>query len=296
MAKEDLELHTAHTDPGEEDPIADLSQHFDQSLHLEDQPQSSPFDYHQPLPPLPMSNQPTATQTSELHLGRPDNFDGSSSKASAWMDSIQIYLMINRAIYDSDDKNIAFALSFMKEGSAAIWASTFTKKALALTPPSLGTWTAFQTDFKTSFIHIDVKNEAIAWLTTTSITKSLPLGDYISQFKNHIALSEITHEDTLINFFSRGIPAPLMKRIYGMDTVPTTINDWYIRAIHFKTQWDRADAIASRKPYNPYPVQRNHVNHQSPKVDPYAMDVDSIHIEKLTKEEREKCIREGCCL
>ena len=74
----------------------------------------------------------------------------------------------------------------MKEGSAAIWASTFTKKALALTPPSLGTWATFQADFKMSFIHIDIKNEAIAWLTTTSVTKNLPLGDYISQFKKQL--------------------------------------------------------------------------------------------------------------
>ena len=58
-----------------------------------------------------MSNQPTTTRTSELRLRRPDNFDGSSSKASAWMDSIKIYLMINRALYNSDEKNIAFALS-----------------------------------------------------------------------------------------------------------------------------------------------------------------------------------------
>ena len=197
-------------------------------------------------------------------------------------------------------KKITFALSFMKEGSAAIWASTITKKALALTIPTLGTWTAFLADFQTSFIHIDVKNVAIAWLTTTSVTKNLPLRDYISQFKNLVALSKITHEDTLINFSSRGIPAPLMKQIYSMDTVPTKIDKWYTHAIHFKTQWDRADAIASRKPYNPHPVQRNHhqnhTNHQSPKVDPYAMDVDSIHIEKLTKEEREKCIKEGQCL
>ena len=119
--EEDLELHTAHTDLGEEDPIVDLSQHFNQSLHLEDQPQSSPFDYHQPLPPLPMSNQPAAaTQTSKLHLGRPDNFDGSSSKASAWMDSVKLYLLINNTIYDSDQKIITFTLSFMKEGSATI--------------------------------------------------------------------------------------------------------------------------------------------------------------------------------
>ena len=40
-----------------------------------------------------------------------------------------------------------------------------------------------------------------------------------------------------------------------MDTVPTKIDDWYTRAIHFKTQWDRADAIAHKKPYTPYPVQ-----------------------------------------
>ena len=159
-----------------------------------------------------MSNQLTAaTQTSELHLGRPDNFNGSSTKASAWMDSVKLYLMINSTIYNNDQKSIAFALSFMKAGSAAIWASTFTKKALALTNPNLGTWTTFYNDFKTSFIHINVKNEAIAWLTTTSVTKNLPLRDYISQFKNHIALSKITHEDTLINFFSRGIPTPLMK-------------------------------------------------------------------------------------
>ena len=101
VIEENLEQCSEHTDPEEEDLIADLSQHFDQSLHLKDQPQSSPFDYHQPLPPLLMSNQPAVatTQTSELRLGRPDNFDGSSSKASAWMDSIKLYLLINKAYF-----------------------------------------------------------------------------------------------------------------------------------------------------------------------------------------------------
>ena len=75
VIEETLEQHSVHTDPGEEDLITDLSQHFDQSLHLKDQPKSSPFDYHQPLPSLPrMSNQPTAvmvatTRMSKLHLG-----------------------------------------------------------------------------------------------------------------------------------------------------------------------------------------------------------------------------------
>ena len=78
----------------------------------------------------------------------------------------------------------------------------------------------------------------------TLVSNKLLLGDHISQFKNQVTLSEITHEDTLINFFSRGLPPSLMERIYGMDTVLTRINDWYTRAINFKTQWDRADTVA----------------------------------------------------
>ena len=207
---------SVHTNLGEEIPIEDLSQTFEHSLHLTDEPQSPPFDHHQPLPPVTMSNQPTTqanqpARTSEIRLGRPDPYDGSASKASAWIDSISLYLLINNGVYDSDPKKIAFALSFMKEGSAATWASTVTKKALALSPPNLGRWEDFVREFKTAFIHIDIKNEAIGWLTNTIVSPKLPLGDYISQFKNQVAISEITHEDTLINFFSRGIPPALMK-------------------------------------------------------------------------------------
>ena len=77
---------------------------------------------------------------SKLHLRQPNNFNGSSSKASAWMDSIQLYLLINETLYDNNWKKITFSLSFIKKGSAATWASIFTKKALALNPPTLGTW------------------------------------------------------------------------------------------------------------------------------------------------------------
>ena len=143
-----------------------------------------------------MSNQPVtqSTKTSEIRLGRPDNFDGSASKANAWIDSVSLYLMINESVYNKDPKKIAFALSFIKEGSAATWASTFTRKALSVTLPTLGTWNDFTVKFKTSFIHIDVKNEAITWLTNMAVSNKLPLGDYISQFKNQVALSEITHK------------------------------------------------------------------------------------------------------
>ena len=60
-------------------------------------------------------------------------------------------------------------------------------------------------------------------------------------------------------------------------------------------QWDWADAIARKKPYNPYQKVSTHVQ-QTPKVDPYAMDVNAVKLEKLSNEERERCFKEGRCL
>ena len=33
-----------------------------------------------------------------------------------------------------------------------------------------------------------------------------------------------------------------------MDTVSTTIEEWDKKTMHFKVQWDKADAISLRKP------------------------------------------------
>lgn len=186
----------------------------------------------------------------------------------------------------------------MKEGSTATWAFTTTKKTLTHAPPNFGNWDELYSNFITSPIHIDVKNEAITWLTTTFVSKTLPLNDYISQFKNQVTLNEINNKDALINLFSRGIPIALMRRIYAMDTIPTTIDKCYKHTIHFKIQWDRADAIAHKCPYNPYPTQKSHMqNHQTqPKVNLYTMDVNCIHIEKLTPQEREWCRKLNLCL
>ena len=114
----------------------------------------------------------------------------------------------------------------MKESTGRTWAATATKHAFAMTPPDFGTWATCLLDFKTSFVHANVKNEAITWLTTTIVSKNLQLRDYISQFKNKAALSKINNDDALINFFSQRISVSLMKRIYFMDKIPATIQEW----------------------------------------------------------------------
>ena len=114
--------------------------------------------------------------------------------------------------------------------------------------------------------------------------------DYISQFKNNAALSEISNEDVLINFYSRGIPPFLMKRIYGMDTVPTTIEKWYQATLRFQHVWEKTQEIAKGKT-NPF-YQNHHKNNDHKKKDPDAMDVDAV---QLSDQEKQRRYKERLC-
>ena len=246
-----------------------------------------------------MSNQPStvastisATQKpQELKLGQPPSFDGTPEKARAWFNNVQLYLLVNKDIYNDDDRKIAYALSFMKEGAAALWSLTETEAALKRNPPNFGTWQNFLNKFSASFILENTKDQAIAWMTTAKVDKKTPLIDYISQFKNNAALSEINNEDILINFYSRGIPSFLMKKIYGMDTVPTTIDKWYQATLRFQHVWEKTQEIAEGRT-NPF-YQNHHRNDNGhKKKDPDAMDVDAVH---LSNEERRRHLQERLC-
>ena len=186
-----------------------------------------------------------STKPTKLRIGTPEAFDGSYDKSQHWLHAVQFYLLVNRAVYDTDDKQIAFALSYMTKGSALTWTATFCQSAITGTSFTLGTFADFVAKFNTMFKHHDVTGNAISWLSTQRMEKSKKnnsyspsLTEYISTFKNHVALANISNANVLIGYFSAGIPPPLMRRIISMDTVPSTIDEWYKKAIAFQTQWE----------------------------------------------------------
>ena len=191
----------------------------------------------------------------------------------------------------------------MNKGSAATWASTFQQLAFTSTSTTLSprTFEDFITKFKESFEHTDIKGNAIAWLSTTQMVKDKKdvfhpsLTDYISSFKNNVALSGITHHNVLIWYFSSSIPHALIRQVYSMDTPPDTITAWYAKAIHFQTQWERADLVARQHNYPTKQFYYHAPLPPKPAKDSNAMDVDVIHITKMTPQEQECCIKNGLC-
>ena len=243
------------------------------------------------------------SKPSELCIGTPEAFNGSYEKSQHWLHAVQFYLLVNKVVYDNDDKQIAFALSYMTKGSALTWAATFRQSAISGTLFSLGTFANFVTKFNTTFKHHDVTGNAISWLSTKRMLKnaknnsySPSLTEYISTFKNHVALANISDPNILIGYFSTGIPPPLMRRIMSMDTVPSTIEEWYKKAITFQTQWERADDIAKRNSRSSHQTYHSFSNSSNATThDPDAMVVDTIKVSKLTPEECKHYVEKKLC-
>ena len=70
-----------------------------------------------------MSAKPTTAITSDgsIRMRTPPNFDGDKAKYKEWINLVEGYLDANSKMYDTNEKKIGFALSFMTSGNAAKW-------------------------------------------------------------------------------------------------------------------------------------------------------------------------------
>ena len=196
---------------------------------------------------ITMSNQPAtpaaapvaAPTSSSLRITKirircPDEYNGKAETAQAWLHSVCLYLLINQALYHDNDRKITYTLSYMKKGSAAMWAEVHHQQGFA--NQSFRTFVAFETDFERASGNANIQQEAMSWLATTHIATREQLQEYTNQFKLnvvHAKYNETKDAATLISYFSTGIPVGIMQHVQAMDTIPTTIAGWYEKAAHF---------------------------------------------------------------
>ena len=111
---------SSDSDPGTE---TDSDREFETFRRINQTPtspvaQRNPFLTQTPTPTTTqtnMSNQPqtstvasttSATQKpQELKLGQPPAFDGTPEKARGWFNNVQLYLLVNKDIYNDDDRS-----------------------------------------------------------------------------------------------------------------------------------------------------------------------------------------------
>jgi hypothetical protein len=118
----------------------------------------------------------------EIKLCSPTPFSGDPEKTLKFLQELELYITMNLQIYDTDERKIIFALSFMKGGTAAGWSESFVNDAIASTPTAFGTWTAFKVLVKNAFSPVDTEGKACTNIKHLKQGLAGPVDDSIAQF------------------------------------------------------------------------------------------------------------------
>jgi hypothetical protein len=249
-----------------------------------------------------MAERSTATTTKTLEnikLNPLTPFTGKWTDFILFMQNVYVYLKVNKATYDNDDKKISFILSYLTGGDAAVWKQQFIQTKIEESEeaktdePNWGTYKKFVEALKKTFQPYDEPGEALEEM------KKLRLGDgsiteHNSRFR--LLVSQIGMKDSLAltDLYWETLPWGLQSLIIQSKHLPKTLEEWYTKATNFYVGHQKAQCLFRKrdKPTNnnASPVQKKFSFLE--KKDPNAMDIDRMTIEEWTCLMKEgKCFR-----
>ena len=234
-----------------------------------------------------------ANDIKEVKIRTPSEFKGDKDKATKFIREIELYLHINEHIYDTDEKRIAFALSFMTDGAAAAWKEAYiADKTVRTGGFSFSTWEDFLRVFKEGFAPIDEAGNARLKLKTLKQGERTA-EEYISDFRIYALKSGITADEALSEYFMDGLQPRLLEKIFTMEKLPVKISDWFVAASKYNLQWCHAKAITGRirkeTPIHTYDQVT------SVKAGPFIRGPDAMDVDGLTREQRKDHFKRGLC-
>ena len=109
---------------------------------------------------------PISNGAKEIALNKPDLSNGDRGKFREFLQSVEVYMDINHEVYRSNVIKIAFVLSFMNSGPAAIWKYQFIDEKLKLSLPAnpnnkLQQYANFRKDLVSAFSMFDSVGDAL---------------------------------------------------------------------------------------------------------------------------------------
>src|SRR6202046_1048238 len=258
-----------------------------------------------------MATEHTAMSTGlkEVKVKPPQPFTGKRTELKNFMQDVVVYLAINKEIYNTDNKKVAFALSFMTEGDAKAWKEEFLtrkiKEAITankdISDLSLGSWIDFDHAIAESFRPFDAPGDALSEMRNLKMGHDASIDEHVAKFKILVSQTELGDSAAFADFFRETLPTGLQRQILTSDTPPITLKEWYEKAARLHNNWKRMQKILGRGNRNQNTTTTNTNNYQNsnnrkfyfPKKerDPNAMDVDRLSIE-----ERNTLMKEGRCL
>jgi Retrotransposon gag protein len=188
-------------------------------------------------------------KTSEtVKLNPPTPFTGKQSDFVLFMQNVFVYLKVNKATYDNDDKKISFILSYLAGGDAAVWKQQFIQTKIEESEeaktdePNWGTYKKFVDALKRTFQPYNKPAEALEDM------KKLCLGDgsimeHNSRFRLLVSMTGMKDSPALTDLYRETLPWGLQSPIIRSEHPLKTLEEWYTKATNFYVGHQRAQRL-----------------------------------------------------
>ncbi|ETW84626.1 hypothetical protein HETIRDRAFT_425908 [Heterobasidion irregulare TC 32-1] len=216
------------------------------------------------------------------------DFDGMRSKYREWIYECHMYILANPTKYDSDINKTLMVLSYMREGTALLFAQKyyfdreFQKYKATETKKTWGTFKDFLKELAAAFKDESLEQKARQKLFTMRIGKQ-SADKFVTDYLMTAGESGFDLEST-VDYFRLEI----LKQIYRLPDMPTTMDDWReLQSIKSSVP------SAAVRPNNPFRYNSSNApSSMNNSVVPMA--VDAVRM-TLTDKERNRLRMEGGC-
>jgi hypothetical protein len=164
--------------------------------------------------------------TKELRINPPTNFTGNRDDLDNFEQDCTLYLTLNKIVYETDEKQIIFMLSYMTEGTARAWKEAFVRDVINSQANNFGSLKQFIVNLKKAFEASDTEGDARANLQLLKQGKD-SVDDYVAQFRILAGKAKMTDDAALTEYFMEGINTGVLQKIFAQERLPATITEWY---------------------------------------------------------------------
>src|ERR1700678_3614818 len=230
-----------------------------------------------------------SNKTKELRINPPTHFTGNRDDLDNFIQDCTLYLTLNRAVYETDEKKIIFMLSYMTEGTARAWKEAFVRDIINSPINDFGSLKQFTVNLKRAFEASDSEGDARAKLRQLNQGKD-SVDDYVAQFRILAGKARMTDNAALTEYFMEGVNTGILRKIFAQEKLPATITEWYERTSRCDSHYRRVQEILGRrrgtsgKAQTTNDMKKPFIPRFTPKErDPNAMDVDRLSTNERTE-------------
>ena len=217
---EPLKINTMEVDNPDTKPMTPINPDPTQNVPPERSPISRPNVDPLFPPELPPIHRPT-----KLKLAAPKPFTGNREDLNGFLLNLNLYLTVNREIYDDSFKKIGYALSFMMTGDAKSWKDQYLEESNKGEYLDLGTWSEFTKALKESFEPYGAPGDTMDKIINLK-KGDATIKDHIVKYKVLLRKAKIPEDSLLvIDYFMRSLPIPLQRDLLRLSTPPKDLKE-----------------------------------------------------------------------